>query len=500
MLEQEVIITAAVVVIDAMQLSFFDVFDAEEADLVAAASWTRAVAVAAAAIIARAVAAAIIARAIAATAVEDEEPFFAFSDGVWQVVAQEHPSVVIIMVQVLASLVTTIVIIAVVFIFSIIVKVAAGPMATFDVFGAIINGLYAAYVTEEPSVYRSRTLAIVSMAIAIIKAGHRVIIVKELEVFDGAAIEATAAIAGLEEVAASAFSTIIIEEALAIISSMVVNIAFTIIAWVIVEGFAQLKVELDRAGAGHSQALALTPQKDHLAHLHRRIHHHSHLLRRSSHRHLHTTVGQRHHLQLKGLEDQFDRAQKLKDSEAATSQLILLIFPLSYYREWFTDQLPFLKVQLQVHALPVSSGPFLASSMFFAVIWSYKGKVVELAKYLAGSFGNQQQPDMNQWQLDMILASYQDRVGMASGEEVEFFCHLHSHVELLALQASTLLTLNVGQEFYDGGALAISIAIAIAGQVKLASKAVKTGKSQNHLASQCLRQYLYLRSYQRCLV
>ena len=185
----------------------------------AAASLTRAVATAA-----------IIARAIAATAVEGEEPFFAFSDGVWQVVAQEHPSVVIIKVQVLASLATTIVIIAVVFIFSIIVKVAAGPMATFDVFGAIINGLYAAYVTEEPSVYRSRTLAIVSMAIAIIKAGHKVIIVKELEVFDGAAIEATATIAGLEEVAASTFSAIIIEEALAIISSMVVAIAFTNIA------------------------------------------------------------------------------------------------------------------------------------------------------------------------------------------------------------------------------------------------------------------------------
>ena len=493
MLEQEVIVTAAaaVVVVDAVQLSFSDVFDAEEADLVAAASWTRAVATAA-----------IIARAIAATAVEGEEPFFAFSDGVWQVVAQEHPSVVIIKVQVLASLATTIVIIAVVFIFSIIVKVAAGPMATFDVFGAIINGLYAAYVTEEPSVYRSRTLAIVSMAIAIIKAGHKVIIVKELEVFDGAAIEATATIAGLEEVAASTFSAIIIEEALAVISSMVVAIAFTNIAQVIVVDFAELKVKLDRAGASHSQALALTPQKDHLAHLHRRIHHHSHLLRRSSHHHHHTTVDRRHHLQLKCLLDQFDHAQKLKDSEATTSQLILLllIFPLSCYKEWFTDQLPFLKVQLQLHALPVSSGPLLASSMFFAVIWSYKGKVVELAKYLAGSFGNQQQPDMNQWQLDMILASYQDRVGMASGEEVEFFCHLHSHVELLALKASTLLTLNVGQEFYDGGALAISIAIAIAGQVKLASKAVKTGKPQNHLASQYLRQYLYLRSYQRCLV
>ena len=78
--------------------------------------------------------------------------------------------------------------------------------------------------------YRSRTLAIVSMAIAIIKAGHKVIIVKELEVFDGAAIEATATIAGLEEVAASTFSAIIIEEALAIISSMVVAIAFTNIA------------------------------------------------------------------------------------------------------------------------------------------------------------------------------------------------------------------------------------------------------------------------------
>ena len=264
--------------------------------MLAAASWTRAVATVA-----------IIARAIAA-AVEGEEPFFAFSDGVWQVVAQEHPSVVIIKVQMLASLATTIVIIAVVFIFSIIVKVAAGPMATFDVFGAIINGLYAAYVTEEPSVYRSRTLAIVSMAIAIIKAGHKVIIVKELEVFDGAAIEATATIAGLEEVAASTFSAIIIEEALAIISSMVVAIAFTNTAWVIAVGFAELKVELDRAGAGHSQALALTPQKDHLAHLHRRIHHHSHLLRRSSHHHHHTTVDRRHHLQLKCLLDQFDHA------------------------------------------------------------------------------------------------------------------------------------------------------------------------------------------------
>ena len=72
--------------------------------------------------------------------------------------------------------------------------------------------------------------------------------------------------------------------------------------------FAELKVVLDRAGASHSQALALTPQKDHLAHLHRRIHHRSHLLRRSSHHHHHTTVDRRHHLQLKCLLDQFDHA------------------------------------------------------------------------------------------------------------------------------------------------------------------------------------------------
>ena len=215
---------------------------------------------------------------------------------------------VVIEVLVLAPSAATIAIIVVVFVSSIIVKAAAGPMDAFAVSGAVADELYAASITEGPSVHRSRTLAAVFVAVAIIVAGHKVTIAGALEASDGAAIEAAATITGLEEVAASTFSAVIAEEALATISSEVVAITFANTAWVIAVGFAELTVGQDRAGADHSQALALTPRKDHLAHPRRHTHHHSHLLRRSSHLHHRTTVSRSQHHQLEGLVGQFGHA------------------------------------------------------------------------------------------------------------------------------------------------------------------------------------------------
>ena len=88
---------------------------------------------------------------------------------------------------------------------------------------------------------------------------------------------------------------------------------------------------------------------------------------------------------------------------------------------------------------------------------------------------------------------------MPSWEEVESFCHHHSHEELLGLMASTQLTLKLGQEFYDDDAFAGAIASAEQDVVAIASMAVKSGRLQNHQASQFPRQHLCLRSYQRCL-
>ena len=272
----------------------------------AVASWTRAVAATVAIV-------AVLAAAAADVDVEGEQIFFAFFDGVLQVVAQEHPFVVLIEVLVLESSAITIVIIAVVFVFSIVIKVAAGSMAAFDASAANADELYAASLNEGPSVHRSRTLAVVSaavvsMAVAIIKVGHRVIIVEVPEAFYVAAIEAKATIdEALEEVAASTFSTVIIEEVIVVISLEVVAIALTNIAWVAAEDFAELKVEQGRASAGHSQVLTLTHRKDHL--IRRRTpHHHSHLLRRSSHHHHRTTVNCSQYHQPKGLVRQFGRA------------------------------------------------------------------------------------------------------------------------------------------------------------------------------------------------
>ena len=261
----------------------------------AVASWTRVVAATVA-----------IVAALAAD-VEGEQIFFAFFDGVLQVAAQEHPFVVLIEVLVLESSAITIVIIAVVFVFSIVIKVAAGSMAAFDASAANADELYAASLNEGPSVHHSRTLAIVSVVVAIIKARHRVIIAEELEAFYVVSIEAKATIVEPEEAAASTFSTVIIEEVIVIISFEVVAVAFTNIARVAAVGFAELKVEQGQASAGHSQVLTLTHQKDHP--IRRRTpHHHSHLLRRSSHHHHRTTVDRRQHLQPKGLVHQFGRA------------------------------------------------------------------------------------------------------------------------------------------------------------------------------------------------
>ena len=219
----------------------------------------------------------------------------------------------VIIEVVLASLAINIVILIAVFISSIIVKDAAVFMAAFVVCGAAAaDDSSSVSITEGhrgmPSVHRSRTLAPVSMAVAIIKAGHRAIIAEVPAAFDGAAIEATATIIGLEEVAASTFSAIINDEALAVISSEVAAITFTIIAWVVAVGFAELRVGQERASADHSQALALTPRKDHPDHLlhrrtHRHTHHHSHLLRRSSPKDHRTTFDLVHnyHQHLKGL-------------------------------------------------------------------------------------------------------------------------------------------------------------------------------------------------------
>ena len=90
---------------------------------------------------------------------------------------------------------------------------------------------------------------------------------------------------------------------------------------------------------------------------------------------------------------------------------------------------------------------------------------------------------------------------MPSWEEVESFCHHHSHVELLGLMASTQLTLKLGQEFYDDDAFAGVIASASAGLgvVAIASMAVNSGRPQIHQASRFPRQHLCLRNYQRCL-
>ena len=226
----------------------------------------------------------------------------------------------VIIEVVLVSLAINIVILIAVFISSIIVKDAAVFMAAFVVCGAAAaDDSSSVSITEghrgRPSVHRSRTLAPVSMAVAIIKAGHRAIIAEVPAAFDGAAIEstgaaieATATIIGLEEVAASTFSAIINDEALAVISSEVAAITFTIIAWVVAVGFAELRVGQERASAGHSQALALTPRKDHPDHLlhrrtHRHTHHHSHLLRRSNPKGHRTTFDLVHnyHQHLKGL-------------------------------------------------------------------------------------------------------------------------------------------------------------------------------------------------------
>ena len=219
----------------------------------------------------------------------------------------------VIIEVVLVSLAINIVILIAVFISSIIVKDAAVFMAAFVVCGAAAAADDSSVsITEghrgRPSVHRSRTLAPVSMAVAIIKAGHRVIIAEVPAAFDGAAIEATATIIGLEEVAASTFSAIINDEALAVISSEVAAITFTIIAWVVAVGFAELRVGQERASADHSQALALTPRKDHPDHLlhrrtHRHTHHHSHLLRRSNPKGHRTTfdLARNYHQHLKGL-------------------------------------------------------------------------------------------------------------------------------------------------------------------------------------------------------
>ena len=263
----------------------------------AVAPWTRAVAATIA-----------IVAVLAAADVEGEQIFFAFFDGVLQVVAQEHPFVVLIEVLVLESSATTIVIIAVVFVSSIIIKVAAGSLAAFDASAANADELYAASLNVGPSVHRSRTLAVVSMAAAIIKVGHRVIIAEVPEAFYVATIEANVTIAEVpEEVAASTFSTVIIEEVIVVISFEVVAIVLTNIAWVAAVGFAELKVEQGRASAGHSQVLTLTHRKDHP--IRRRTpHHHSHLLRRSSHHHHRTTVDCSQYHQPKGLVRQFGRA------------------------------------------------------------------------------------------------------------------------------------------------------------------------------------------------
>lgn len=65
--------------------------------------------------------------------------------------------------------------------------------------------------------------------------------------------------------------------------------------------------------------------------------------------------------------------------------------------------------------------------------------------------------------------------------------------------ASTQLTLKLGQEFYGDDAFAGAIASAEQDVVAIASMAVKSGRLQNHQASQFPRQHLCLRSYQRCL-
>ena len=123
----------------------------------------------------------------------------------------------------------------------------------------------------------------------------------------------------------------------------------------------------------------------------------------------------------------------LKDSEAAAS----LVTSLNH-KARFTGPLPFPKVQFR--ALPVSSGPFLASSESFAAIWSYKGKVVEMVKCLAAAgscCGSLLQPGTLQVG-HQDRAGHQDKAGMASWAEVESFCHHHSHVEPRAATPQTL--------------------------------------------------------------
>ena len=101
----------------------------------------------------------------------------------------------------------------------------------------------------------------------------------------------------------------------------------------------------------------------------------------------------------------------------------------------------------------------------------------------------------------MLQVGHLDRASMASWEEVESFCHHHSLVVLLVLKAFTQLTLKLGREFYDGVFFAGvgAIASASAELVELASKAVKSGRRQNHPASQYPHQHLCLRNYQKCL-
>ena len=309
-----------------------------------------------------------------------------------------------VIIEVLASLAITIVILVAVYISSIIVKVVAGYMAAAVVSGAaaaavsrataVVSGAAlvvsgAAVVDDSsfasinegrcarPSVHHSRTLAVVFTAVAIIKASFRASNTEAPAAFDGAVIEATATIVGLKEVAASTSSAIITEEAIAIISSEVAINMLAIIAWVVIVvavGFTELRVGLGRANAGHSQALALNPpRKDHLLHLHTHTHHHSHLthhrshlLRRSSpQNHRYTFLHFKHH-NLKGLVGRFGRASMLKDSVAPATAASLVTS--LHRKEKFTGLLPFPKVRVQFQALPVFSRLFLVFSELFATI------------------------------------------------------------------------------------------------------------------------------------
>ena len=112
-----------------------------------------------------------------------------------------RPSVAII--EELASSVTAIVIPVEAFISSvvaIIVRAAGSMAASADVSFSAVSSTEGHH--GRPSVHRSRTLAAVSMAVAIIRASHRVIVVEVPEAFDdviaAGAVEAASTLAGLE--------------------------------------------------------------------------------------------------------------------------------------------------------------------------------------------------------------------------------------------------------------------------------------------------------------